>query len=85
MNTLHNKCIECMNISVNCFIVLLFYYHFPFTLNILVYTEFRKLRQGSPWTLMKLLKKTIFKNIWLDYLNKYWHRQYNFNKHKHFL
>ena len=64
MNTLHNKWIECMNISVKyCFIVLLFYYHFPFTLNILVYTEFRKMRKGSLWKLMRLLKKKIFKNI----------------------
>ena len=61
MNTLHNKCIECMNISVNCFIVLLSFS--IFTLNILVYTEFRKMRQGSPWKLMRLLKKTIFKII----------------------
>ena len=61
MSTLHNKCIECMNISVNCFIVLLSFS--IFTLNILVYTEFRKMRQGSPLKLMRLLKKTIFKNI----------------------
>ena len=37
-----------------CFIII-----FPFTLNI--YTEFRKMRQGSPWKPIRLLKRTTFK------------------------
>ena len=32
----------------------------PFTLNI--YTEFRKMRQWTPWKPVRLMKRTIFKN-----------------------
>ena len=40
----------------------------PFTLNI--YKEFRKMRQGSPRKLIRLMKRTTFKNIWRNFLNK---------------
>ena len=48
--------------------------------------KIQMVKQGSPSKPANkpYLKKTTFKNIWLNYEIKYWHRQDNLTKHIHF-
>lgn len=53
----------CLLRNLLFFLLLLFYYHFAIYVKYYsISTEFRKMRQGSPWKLMRLIKRTTFKN-----------------------